>query len=270
MSKVWLVLDVSNLAHRALHTTGSLSHKGAGTGVLFGVLRDVLSYQRLFDPAGFVFCFDSETSLRRQSHPFYKASRGVPDDDFLLQVAELEFILNKIGFRNLLRWDGYEADDLIASAAQSVLGTPDDKAVIVSSDQDLYQLLRVGRVWMYKPREKLAYTEDHFRTEYSGIDPRDWVDVKAIAGCPGDEVPGAKGVGVKTAVRFLTGRLGEKLKAYWNIEHFNWRSNIPLVKLPYLGCPPCFLRSDEASPDAWRDILKRLGMKSLIRQYFRE
>lgn len=269
--KTWLAFDVSYLAHKAETTTGALSYKGQPTGVLFGVLRDILSYRGMFGTNSLAFCFDSSFSLRRQRFPFYKSSRtSSPDTSLAWQVSLLrDEVLPKIGFKNIFSWDGYEADDILACVASAVLCSPDDRAVIVSEDKDLYQLLSDGRIWMWKPRGKRAYTEENLRSDF-GVSPKDWPDVKAIAGCPTDDIPGVRGVGERTAAKYLGERLKYSSKAYQSIENcgpLRERNRI-LVGLPYEGCPPCFLRSDDGvTKDSWRFVLGALGMKSLIRQY---
>ena len=57
--RTWCVIDVSYLAHRAFHTTGSLSYEGNPTGVLFGVLRDIEKQLDLHGASLAVFAFDS-------------------------------------------------------------------------------------------------------------------------------------------------------------------------------------------------------------------
>ena len=270
-TKTWLVFDISYLAHRAESTTGSLSLDGIPTGVLFGVLRDILGYRGMFDTPQLAFCFDSASSLRRQRFPFYKSSRNSsPDTSLACQVSSLQFdILPKLGYKNIFSWEGYEADDIIACVTHNVASSPSDKAVIISEDKDLYQLLKTDRVWMWKPRAKRAYTEENLKSDFN-VTPAQWPIVKAIAGCPTDEIPGVKGVGELTASRFITSQLKEKSKAFKAIEYAVplWARNRILVDLPYEGCPPCFLRSDDGiSKESWRKVLNALRMKSLIRQF---
>ena len=106
--------------------------------------------------------------------------------------------------------------------------------VIVSTDQDLWQLLSGDRVTVWNPRTKKMLTEQAFRERW-GIGPSQWADVKAIAGCPGDGVPGVPGVGEKTAAKFMAGRLKDTTKAYNRVVEANdlWERNLRLVRLSH-------------------------------------
>src|SRR6478609_4579761 len=98
MSDTWLIFDVSNLAFRAWHTTGRLSYNGLGTGVIYGVLRDVLDITKRLNGTRHVFCFDSAQSIRREVSPAYKAARTKVDEVVRqLRVLRTE-VLPEIGF----------------------------------------------------------------------------------------------------------------------------------------------------------------------------
>jgi DNA polymerase-1 len=270
----WLLLDVSNMAYRAFYTTGDLSHEGAKTGVAFGVLRDVLNLQDLHQPKETIFCFDVGRSKRREIDPRYKR-RKRPGNAFeeearsnrrkvRRQVDKLRTkILPAIGFRNLFWQEGYEADDVIASVCGSL---PDDaRAVIVSTDEDLFQLLREDWVAIWNPTTKRAVTAESFRREWD-VEPEQWADVKALAGCKGDNVIGIDGVGNKTAARYLSGTLKPSTKAWMRIERKGlvWNDNLPLTQLPLLGVRRFELRKDRVTPGRWNRVLEKLGIKSLM------
>ena len=141
-----------------------------------------------------------------------------------------------------------------------------DRAVVVSSDTDLYQLLST-RVSIWKPHKKEIYTSKDFSRDYYNLDPIQWVQVKALAGCTSDAIPGIPGVGEVTAGKFLRGLLKPASKAYQSIERFQsvWQNNLPLVRLPFEGTMIPKIQTDEVSPDKWRNLAQRLGMKSLLR-----
>src|SRR5690606_4825406 len=154
-----LLIDVSSLAHRALHTTGGLSFEGMPTGVLFGVLRDIESFVDLFVADRCVFAFDSGGGGHRQRlYPDYKSSRRskeLTEDekrilaDYRAQIVRLEReILPDMGFRNIYKERGFEADDVIAHCAERI--PSEDDAIIITSDNDLWQCLR-GNVSWYSP-----------------------------------------------------------------------------------------------------------------------
>ena len=90
--------------------------------------------------------------------------------------------------------------------------------------------------------------------------------MKAIAGCSTDNVLGVKGVGEKTAIEYLRGKL-VKGKRYDDIgSKEGWKifvANISLVKLPMQGTNYFKLEKDELSEQGWKQVVKILGMSSI-------
>jgi len=271
--KTWILLDVACLAYRAFYTTGGLAYGGEGTGVAYGVLRDILNLRSLFATGLFAFAFDSPASLRRDRYADYKADRKkrgtLPEAAGQLaklrsQVSDLRIHhLPALGYRNLYYQDGYEADDLLAAAVAAL--PSGDHAVIVTTDTDLYQLLSV-QVVIWNPLKKEEITEQNF-TDYYGVPPRAWVDVLAIAGCPTDNVTGVRNVGPRRAADYVAGRLSPSSAAYRRIvvEYGRWSQNYPLVRLPYPGTLPVVLVDDREgiTSDKWDLVFQRLGIRSL-------
>jgi len=265
MSRRFLLIDTSALAYRAWHTTGGLSHGGVETGVAFGVFREVLKLEAEFVIRRIVWCFDGGCECRRAVSPEYKVARpgdGADREAVAGQIKELyRRWLPAVGFRNLLRRRGFEADDVIAAVVGGL--PPADEAVIVSGDHDLWQLLRPG-VSVYAPVKGRLTTDESFRAEW-GLEPRDWAKVLAIAGCPGDGVRGIDGVGEKSAAQWLAGRLDPKGKR-WAAIRDGWQrigANDRLVRLPFPGVGR-FDLADDADVVDWRPVLKELGMRSLL------
>jgi DNA polymerase-1 len=250
-----------------------LSFDGLKTGIIYGLIRDALSEQELYQAENIVWCFDCGISLRVGIYPDYKISRRAPREaseeeedarkELRRQIGYLRRgILPQVGFKNILIQQGFEADDLIAAACE-VLPVGDD-AVIVSTDADLFQLLLEGRVSIWNPAKKVAITENSFHRDY-GIDPMMWPKVKAIAGCPTDDVPGVKGVGEKTAIKFLTGELGSGTKAWKAIMEAQKtsRRNLCLTKLPFPGVETIRLRGDSINEGEWQRIMEELGIRTM-------
>jgi DNA polymerase-1 len=272
--KPTLLIDVSNLSYRALHTTGSLSFGESATGVLYGVFRDIVEFTNLFDAERVAFCFDGGHDHRTKIYQGYKEHRrrahsDYDEEELLLrrdlrkQIYRLRNTeLNRAGFRNIFWQEGYEADDVIAWVCEH--HTYD--FIIVSSDQDLYQCLSGDRVIIYNPISKKAFNEQAF-TEKFGITPTMWSHVKAIAGCPGDGVRGIKGIGEKTAAKYLAGNLKPSTKAYEAIvsQPELIARNLQLVSLPMEGCGPFDLHDDDVTTKTWNKVVSSWGMESLTR-----
>lgn len=273
MKPLWLFLDSPYLCWRAFYTTGHLSYKDVPTGIVFGYLRTILDLQDCFTTIRLVHCFDKGKSKRIELYPGYKGSRktkkkDLPKDQIMaLRSVKNQIIrlrkeyLPEIGAKNICSQMGYEADDVIASLCQSL--PEEHEAIIVSADQDLFQLLS-NNVCMYNPREKKITTRELFIKEW-GIKPDQWVMVKALAGCGSDEIKGIKGVGEKIAAKYLTKELKESSKIYSKIlEEFSiTETNLPLVKLPFPGIKKFILVEDKLDRAGWEGLAERLGLKSL-------
>lgn len=271
MDKVVLI-DVSNLAYRAMYTTGGLAYAGRPTGVLFGIWKTCLGLQKLFETNNLIFCFDSQTSLRSQLYPPYKQARKRQRDAYedeekremrmqmYDQIATLRSMSVELGIENSFRCDGYEADDLIASVING-LPRSVQKAYIVSSDEDLWQLLEGTRIVCYKPTTKTYYKESHMLRDY-GIYPCQWASAKAWAGCPSDNIEGLPKVGMKTAAKFLLGKCKSPKQFTDHIDIYN--RNIDLTRLPFAGTPRLSLIPQEA-PIKWNVLADYIGADAIPR-----
>lgn len=265
MRRTVLLVDVSYMAYRAFFSTGQLSFRGEPTGILFGMLRDVDTLINQFGASQCVMAFDcGGAGLRGLLLPTYKGNRPSMDEQqaeaFYTQVAKLRVkIFPALGFRNIFRVKGYEADDILAYCANRLPENQD--GVIITSDEDLWQCLRTNVSW-YSPGKKKVVTSAAFKEEW-GIDPCQWPDVKAFAGCSTDNVPGIDGVGEKTAAKWYRGKLKPDSIAYQKISagldvH---KRNIPLVRLPYPGLELPELRDDELTQENKIKVQVELGIR---------
>ena len=276
MKKTWILLDVNYLAHRAFYSTGNLRTGSDATGVLYGVFREIFTQQSEHASRDIVFCFDYGKGKRYELLPTYKSTRKLKyatltpselelREEFETQLNKIrEYYLPRLGYQNVLFAEGYEADDVIASLIINTIPETED-AIIVSSDQDLYQLLRPN-VTHWNPTQKKSVSLASFSAEW-GINPDQWPTVKALAGCSTDDVIGIDGVGEITAAKYLRGEMKPGGIVHNRlIEQANQtiKQNIPLVRLPFAGCPVFELKPDEVTNDRWRKLLEHLGFSSLL------
>jgi hypothetical protein len=210
-----VLIDAFNVGHVAFHGMGDLDYHGRQTGVIFGFLNKILQLAQRYETGRFIFAWDSQQRLRQQLYPEYKQSTGrvkvirgedeVNDYKALHdQMARLyEQVLPQLGFVNVLKWIGLEADDVIAAVIKYGtvhpnywLPQPNDWAdiqwIIVSGDKDMYQLLAPD-VQIYSTGTKEDFTLEDFRARY-GIEPSQWVEAKAMGGCDSDNVAGIAGI----------------------------------------------------------------------------
>jgi DNA polymerase I len=156
----------------------------------------------------------SEDSFRREIYPPYKSHRPDPPADLVPQFPLMRETVTAFGMIPVEQ-DRYEADDLIATYARQAREAGAD-VLIVSADKDLMQLIEPG-VAMYDPasgQAGAAGSREERRIglaeviEYFGLGPDKVVDIQALAGDSTDNVPGAPGIGVKTAAQ-LIGEYGD-------------------------------------------------------------
>ena len=267
MSDPTLVIDVSNLAYRALFSTSGMYYDGQPTGVLYGLLVTCRDLERRFGTTKFAFCFDTRNSRRSALCPEYKAHRAKAREeedeerkqarlDMYFQVQQFRELLPTWGANNVFREDGFEADDLIASIVRS---NPKERIIIVSSDEDLWQLLEGDRVKVYRPTPKTLYTEADLLADY-GVAPCQWASVKAWAGDVSDNIVGVRGVGIKTAAKFISGKLSKPEKLTDHVNVYNM--NIQLTRLPFPKTPACWL-SETTMPINWQALGEYIGSNDI-------
>lgn len=233
------IVDSNYLCYKAMFAmTGTeLSVDEIDTEVIFVFCKQLLKIARSFPIKKWAFAWDSRRSYRKKMYPEYKDNRRKkksPEMEMLLEVAFPQFkqirteLLPSLGFKNNFIYTGLEADDIIAKICEKY---PDTGILIISSDNDLYQLLK-PKVSMYNM--KSLYTSKEFRHRYN-ISPDKWGMVKAIAGCSTDNVKGVAGVGATKAIKYLKGEMPERYKAFQNIKASKQiiERNKKLVILPF-------------------------------------
>ncbi|HKR89995.1 MAG TPA: DNA polymerase I [Phenylobacterium sp.] len=197
------LVDGSGFIFRAFHALPPLTRKSDGLPVgavagfcnmLWKLLVDMKAQEDA--PTHLAVVFDhSEQTFRNKLYADYKAHRPPPPEDLVPQFPLVREATKAFGVP-CLELPGYEADDLIAAYACKIrdLG---GEVVIVSSDKDLMQL--VGpQVAMLDTMKNLRIGHDQV-VEKFGVPPDKVVDVQALCGDSVDNVPGAPGIGVKTA-----------------------------------------------------------------------
>jgi DNA polymerase I len=274
-----LIVDGNATAHRAKHVTGEMKYSGEYTGVIYGFFTQLLTMLKKYKPDYIAFAWDSKTSIRKEIFPEYKAKRTKAkqektkaeqafDKACYAQFYEIqEDILPAIGFKNNFRIKGFEGDDLIASICLNNVG----KKIIATSDNDMFQLLN-DEVTIYDLRNKKDFTAENFRDVYK-ITADKWAEVKALAGCDSDEVPGIQGVGIQTAIKYTQGLINHKYLTYKKITedtHIRER-NRKLVTLPLKGTPVIKLaKQDQYDFQKMKTIFMDYGFRSLCGEKFNE
>lgn len=262
-----LIIDCNYACYRAMLKLLGLTYDNHPTGVIFGFLDQIRTYHTKFNNPRFIFAWDSENSFRRNVCPDYKKKdkKDDPEMDNLLHIGKPQFseirknILPRIGFKNNFVQAGIEADDIIAQIIKQHWETT-YRIVIVSGDNDLYQLLQPGVV-IYQPITKTLYTEDDFIKEKK-ITPNFWPWVKAVGGCKSDNVKGIKGIAEGYAIKYLQETAPKSIRE--KIDQFDPLFNLSLVKLPHKKTRSVELTKDDFSIKEFENVCMDYGFHSFL------
>jgi DNA polymerase-1 len=271
-----VIIDANSICHREKYVMGDLSWEDKSVGVIFGFFKQLLKFSKLYQTNKFIFCWDSKTSLRKKIYPEYKDNRNknkTQEEKEFDKITYLQFdllkkeILSSIGFKNNFECEGFESDDLIATIVKN---NPLSKFVIVSSDNDLYQLLRGNNVVLYELHKKKEYTEEDFIEDFR-VSVNYWPLIKAVAGCFSDNVKGFKGVGEKTALKIVKKELKPQSKLNKLLQSDEGKKlvkrNLQLVTLPFSNTLLVNLSGKETlSLKNFIKICDRYGFQSFLRK----
>ncbi|MFV0244612.1 MAG: DNA polymerase I [Qingshengfaniella sp.] len=200
------LIDGSAFIFRAYHALPSLTRKSDGlpVGAVAGFCNMILRYiEDNHGPdapthAAVIFDKGSHT-FRNDLYPEYKANREAMPEDLRPQMPLTRRATEafNIACKEL---EGYEADDIIATLACQARDAG-GRVTIISSDKDLMQLVGDG-VEMLDAMKNLRIGIEGVEAKF-GVTPDKVVDVQALAGDSVDNVPGAPGIGIKTAAQLI-------------------------------------------------------------------
>ena len=199
------LIDGSGFIFRAYHALPPLTRSdGVPIGAVAGFCNMI--YRMIDNNTGpnaathLAVIFDHKSkTFRSKIYSKYKANRPPAPEDL---IPQFELIKNATSAFNLpsIEVEGYEADDIIASYAIQArnLGAT---VTIVSSDKDLMQLVGNGISMFDAMKSKSIHRKDVI--EKFGVGPEKVIDVQSLAGDSVDNIPGAPGIGIKTAALLI-------------------------------------------------------------------
>ena len=201
------LIDGSGYLFRAYHALPPLTRKSDGlpTGAVSGycnmvwkLLEDMKGGER---PTHLAVVFDAgEVTFRNKLYDKYKANRPPPPEDLIPQFPLVRDATRAFGV-SCVEQKGYEADDLIATYARMgrEVGA---RVTIISSDKDLMQLVVDGKVELFDTMKNKRIASAEVMEKF-GVPPSKVIEVQALAGDSTDNVPGVRGIGVKTAAELI-------------------------------------------------------------------
>jgi DNA polymerase-1 len=200
-----LVIDGDSFAHRSYHAVPKTVMRSGNrpAGAIIGFANFLLRLYLSEKPRAVLVGWDTldAPTYRHQAFAAYQGGREF-DREIVEQLAILPQFVAACGFANA-KAAGYEADDFLAAAAAAEErrhGT----AIVASGDRDAFQLAsdRTTILQPVKAGEMARIGPGEVRERY-GVDPRQVPDFIALRGDPSDGLPGAKGIGPKTAASLL-------------------------------------------------------------------
>jgi len=194
------LIDGSSYIYRAFYAMRNLStSRGLPTNAVYILSRMLLKLIKEKHPQHICFVLDSKSATaRHEMYEDYKAHRpGMPEP---LQV-QIPYILKIVGAMGIpmLKKEGFEADDIIATAARKFKA--DAKVTIISGDKDLMQLVGEG-VTVWDTLKEKVFDREAVKEKY-GVYPEYMADLLAIMGDTSDNIPGVAGIGPKGAVDLI-------------------------------------------------------------------
>ena len=279
------LIDGSAFIFRAYHALPPLTRKsdglpiGAVSGFCNMLNRYVEDNNGPDAPTHVAVIFDhSGHSFRNEIYDGYKANRPPAPEDLVPQFPLTREATKAFNIA-CEEMEGFEADDIIATLAFKARDAG-GRVTIISSDKDLMQLVGDG-VEMYDAmKNKRIDREGVF--EKFGVYPDRVIDVQALAGDSVDNVPGAPGIGVKTAATLINefGDLDELLRRSDEIKQPKRRQtlidNVEQIKLSQelvtLNCntPLEFgledLEFNAPIPNQLLDFLEKMEFRTLTKR----
>jgi len=200
------LIDGSAFIFRAYHALPPLTRKSDGlpVGAVSGfvtMLQRYVENNSGSDAATHVaVIFDySGRSFRNDLYDKYKANRPPAPEDLIPQFPLTRRATEAFNIA-CKEIEGYEADDIIATLAHKARDAG-GRVTIISSDKDLMQLVGNG-VEMFDPMKNKRIDREGVIEKF-GVGPERVIDVQALAGDSVDNVPGAPGIGIKTAALLI-------------------------------------------------------------------
>jgi len=222
-----LIIDGLNTFIRVFAAVPALNDDGDHVGGVVGVLKSIGANIRQFNATRCILVFDGKggSARRRKVYPDYKGNRK--NKNTFNRFKEFEAPENeaesfKIQFQRLIKYfatlpltllsiDNIEADDVIAYIAKQYYKGVDNKITIVSTDRDFLQLVN-DQINVWSPTKKKLYNKERMLEEY-GIPVENYLLYRMCSGDASDNIPGIKGVGLKTLIKRFPNIITEDLSA---------------------------------------------------------
>ncbi len=196
-----ILVDGSAYIFRAYYGLPPMNRAdGTPINAVFGFTNMLVKLIEDYSDDKMIVIFDAaRENFRNEIYPEYKANRGEAPDDLIPQFPLIRECVKSFNIPQL-EIEGFEADDLIATYVR--LAEKDKiETIIVSSDKDLMQLVSDNVTMLDPMKNKKIETKDV--EEKFGVRPDKVIFIQALTGDKVDNIPGAPGIGPKTASQLI-------------------------------------------------------------------
>ena len=201
-----LAIDAPSLLYRAFYALPKsiTDREGRPVNALLGTVNLALWAVEQYAPRAVVWCFGAEAAVyRKELYPPYHGDRPEVPEELAPQWRDTRAWYEAFGW-TVIEHDTLEADDLLGSLALEE-AEAGGRALLYTGDRDMFQCVN-DHVKVLFPRGGKDGPEligpDEVRRRY-GVEPEQVPDFIALRGDPSDGLPGAKGIGEKTAKDLL-------------------------------------------------------------------
>jgi DNA polymerase-1 len=207
-----------------------ITSNGLNTSAVFGFVTTLEELLKRYHPSHIAIVFDPpRPTFRHEIYPEYKANRDQTPEDIRTAVPYIKQLAEAYNIP-VLEVPGYEADDVVGTLARQA-GEKGYHTYMVTPDKDYLQLLREN-TYLLKPRtrrneiEKIGLPElpEYFQVR----EPQQVIDVLALWGDASDNIPGAPGIGEKTAKKLIN-EYGSLEGIYDNLDKLKGKLKETLV-----------------------------------------
>lgn len=208
METKFLIIDGNSLACRAAFAHNpkfgpdltTIDGKLTGGTYRFFTMLDKLLHQ--LKPTHVLVAWDvGRKTFRHEIYPDYKANREKKNDELFVQFSDIKKILNAVGIKNegII---GFEGDDVVGTYIKQSKAT---KNFIISGDKDGFQLVN-DNTWLLFPKngfKEIEFVSPEYILNKYDVPVEKFIDLKALMGDKGDNIPGIEGCAEKTAAKLL-------------------------------------------------------------------
>lgn len=195
------LIDGSGYIFRAFYALPPMTRPdGTPVNAVYGFMNMLMNLVSEENCSHIVVIFDAKRkNFRNEIYPAYKENRKETPEALIPQFPLIRKATEALNIP-WIEMEGYEADDLIATYAR--IATQRGWHInIISADKDLMQLMN-NSVSLYDPMKKKKLTKEDVVKKF-GVFPDKVTDVQSLMGDSTDNVPGATGIGPKTAAELI-------------------------------------------------------------------